>query len=178
MIEPARSVPAPQLDPRLVTLPADLGGALWLAPMPGRLRPLADDLAALAARGVGRIVCLTPAAEIAARSPDYARWLATPPDMIVNRLPIADFAVPATSAPLAALAVEVAQALRAGERVLIHCAAGIGRTGMFATAVLLAAGLPLPAATARIAAAGSGPETAAQQALLADLAAAGSGAGG
>jgi protein-tyrosine phosphatase len=48
--------------------------------------------------------------------------------------------------------------LRTGERVLVHCGAGIGRTGMFAICSLVALGISPEAAERTIDEAGSGPE--------------------
>ncbi|MDR5710413.1 MAG: tyrosine-protein phosphatase [Armatimonadota bacterium] len=66
-------------------------------------------------------------------------------------------------------AKDVAALLREGERVVVHCGAGIGRTGMVATAVLMALGLSLDDAEARIKEAGSEAETDEQKKLLRDI---------
>lgn len=58
------------------------------------------------------------------------------------------------------------QELRAGRVVLIHCAAGHGRTGLYATALLLSAGVPLNDAVSTVAKAGSGAETYEQREFL------------
>lgn len=151
---------------RRVDLPAGIAGALWLGPMPGRLRPLADDLADLTQQGIARIICLTPAEEIRLKSPDYAARqsdLGIP----VTRFPIGDFGVPDDGGGLKALAEEAARDLNAGRELFVHCAAGIGRTGMVATCILVALGLSGAEAVAAVAAAGSGPETEVQQQMVA-----------
>ena len=61
---------------------------------------------------------------------------------------------------------DVANALREGRTVLIHCGAGVGRTGMAAIGVLLALGQPLDPAIVAVQRAGSQPETKDQAALV------------
>lgn len=153
--------------PRAVRLPASLAGELWLGPMPGRLRPFDKDMGTLNAQNIDRIVSLTPLAEIEEKAPDYAVALAEGMDIAVSRFPIADFAIPDDEAGLFALAARTAGELREGSKVFVHCAAGIGRTGTMAICILLALGLDATEATAIVAAAGSGPETEAQKALVA-----------
>jgi len=151
---------------RRVNLPAGIAGTLWLGPMPGRLRPLAEDLADMNGRQVARIICLTPLDEIVVKSPDYAArqaGLGIP----VTAFPIGDFGVPADGGGLKALAEQAARDLETGKVLFVHCAAGIGRTGMVATCILVALGLAGEAAVAAIAAAGSGPETDIQKQLVA-----------
>ncbi len=151
---------------RRVDLPKEIDGALWLGPMPGRLRPLADDLADLAQQRIARIICLTPLDEIRLKSPDYAARQADL-GIPVTRFPIGDFGVPEDGGGLKALAEQAARDLQAGRQLFIHCAAGIGRTGMVATCVLVALGLSGAESVAAIAAAGSGPETEIQKQLVA-----------
>ena len=151
---------------RRVDLPAEIAGKLWLGPMPGRLRPLADDLADLTRQGIARVICLTPSDEIRLKSPDYAARqgdLGIP----VTSFPIGDFGVPDDGGGLKTLAQESARDLKAGRALFVHCAAGIGRTGMVATCILVALGLSGDAAISAITAAGSGPETDIQKRLVA-----------
>ena len=62
---------------------------------------------------------------------------------------------------------DLAVALRRGESVLLHCAAGIGRTGTAAACVLKALGLPAQHALQRVRDAGSNPQNAEQSGLVA-----------
>ena len=57
-------------------------------------------------------------------------------------------------------------ALRAGESVLLHCAAGLGRTGTAAACVLKALGLETREALQRVREAGSNPQNAEQSGLV------------
>ena len=61
---------------------------------------------------------------------------------------------------------ELADDLKAGHTILIHCGAGVGRTGTMGAAVLMALGFTAKAALTTVNAAGSEPETKAQRALL------------
>lgn len=154
---------------RRVELPPIFAGALWLGPMPGRQRPLGEDLKALAEAKVSRIICLAPLEEVALRSPDYATLQ---PDLRldVTRFSISDFGIPDDEEGLRLLADGAARDLLRGQNLFLHCAAGIGRTGMVGICVLLALGLELEEATGTIAAAGSGPETQVQKDLVRRLA--------
>jgi len=57
-----------------------------------------------------------------------------------QRFPIADCQAPSDIPAFAKSVRQVAEALRSGGAVAIHCGAGIGRTGTFAIGVLLALG--------------------------------------
>ncbi|RVT90007.1 phosphatase [Rhodovarius crocodyli] len=158
--------PSPMLRP--LPLPPEVAGSLFLTAMPGRFGPLEDVGAALRQHGVGQVLCLTGEAEIAAKSPAYAAALAA--GALPARHdphPIPDFATPADEAAFAAWAKAAAGRLRAGERAVLHCAAGIGRTGTVALCLLHLLGEEPDRAEALVQAAGSGPETPAQRDFVA-----------
>jgi protein-tyrosine phosphatase len=153
---------------RKVNLPERIKGGLYLHAMPGRCEPLAESLDAVTSLGITRVLCLAPPEEIAKKSPEYAQAIASgalpwPHDP----LPIEDFGAPAEAAAFWRRADEFAVFVRGGGGLLVHCAAGIGRTGTFAVALSMRLGLTLVEATRRVRAAGSGPEVPAQIALLA-----------
>jgi len=152
---------------REVDLPPEVGGRLFLHSLPARHEAWADFVAAAQAHGLGRIVSLTADAEIAQRSPAYAAAIRRG-ELPCARVsfPVPDYGVPTDRARFAALARDVAAGLRTGERVLVHCGAGIGRTGTFAACVLVALGLGAAEALATVRAAGSAPETSEQLALV------------
>lgn len=138
-------------------------GALWLSAMPGRLEPWPQFLAEAQAAGLGWVVCLTPREELAELSPAYHaavaggrlpfRWV---------HLPMRNFGIPDDGAGFRAQVLELAQRVREGESVLLHCAAGMGRTGSAAACVLKALGLDAQEALERVREAGSNPQNAAQ----------------
>jgi len=154
---------------------------LYLDAMPGRKkagRPQGDFdgwLREMREYQIGTVVCLAPDEQIAAESPEYAEWLARHESLEsgkstveIIRLPIDDFSVPV---PLQAPtfwkhAKTVAAKIQAGERVFVHCGAGVGRTGMFAVAILIQMGYGYEDAIAEIKAVGSQPETREQRDFL------------
>lgn len=122
---------------------------------------------AFARHGVSRVVCLADLDEARRLSPEYAslleggafRWP-------IRAFAIPDYGVPDDRAAFATLVRAIADWLAAGERVVIHCAGGIGRSGTVATCVLVQLGYPIGEATARVESAGSHPETDEQRALV------------
>jgi protein-tyrosine phosphatase len=172
LIEAPRNVPIRVERPRelfrKVSLPASIRGALYLHAMPGRREPLTESMDAVASLGITRVLCLAPPEEIAKKSPDYAQaiqsgalpWPHEP-------LPIEDFGAPTDAAMFWRRADQLAEFVRDGGSVLVHCAAGIGRTGTFAVALCMRLGLTITEATRMVRAAGSGPEVAAQASVLA-----------
>jgi len=151
-----------------------LPGTLYLHSMPGRFEPYAEFEAEIARREISAIVCLTGRAEMEKKSPLYAAAVAagSVPVTQFRHVPVVDFGIPATAEEKRAL-TEAARTtvtdLKAGRNVLVHCGYGHGRTGMFAIAVFLCAGMELHSATALVAASGSAPEKDVQRAFLRSL---------
>lgn len=148
---------------RPVPLPDDAPGALWLASMPGRFEPWPQFLAQAEKAGLQRVVCLTPREEMAQLSPAY--YAAVVNGRVPFRwqlLPMPNFGVPDDAPQFRDQIAHLAQGLCAGESVLLHCAAGMGRTGSAAACVLKALGLNTQQALERVRQAGSNPQNAAQ----------------
>jgi protein-tyrosine phosphatase len=111
------------------------GGVLGLGPMPGRVAPYAQDLAALLAWGPGLVMTMTTLDELVEKGAealphDLARagvhWL---------HLQTADYGAPVgeTRAAWPAASAQARAILAAGGRIWVHCMGGCGRSG---TAVL------------------------------------------
>src|SRR5262245_10191998 len=152
---------------RSVVLPESIPGTLWLASMPGRLETWDDFLAEARRTSLSRIVCLTPREEVTALSRPYE--LALRNDSLPcawMHLPMHNFALSANAQKYRAGVDALAEALRNGEAALLHCAAGMGRTGTTAACVLKRLGLPSAEALQRVRDAGSNPESAAQSGLI------------
>jgi len=151
---------------RLLPLPDGVTGKLWLSAMPGRFEPLTAFIAAAVEVGGTEIVCLASTEEIATRSPDYA--LARMSGTLALRVrdyPVPDLNVPIDSASFAEFVMDICVKLYRGERLIVHCAAGIGRTGLVAQQVLMAFGVEPSIADKQVQHAGSGPETDLQKEL-------------
>lgn len=137
----------------------EVSGRLFLSRMPGRHGPFGQESQAINDHGVDIVISLTSLDEIASKAPEYG-------DAIRNEalswerqeFPIDDYGVPADSKEFLNLARNVADYLQAGRRILIHCGAGIGRTGTLATCVLMASRIEYEDALNRVRQARSGPE--------------------
>ena len=134
-------------------------GRLYLSAMPCRYDPFVTWRLAVEEAGIARIVCLATPEEVMLDAPDYLRSRYRIP-------PVFDFPIPDFGAPQGPdryrfwlLAYKIADMLRRGERVLIHCRGGIGRTGMLAAGVLQMMGFSARDAYQTIEEIGSHPET-------------------
>ena len=143
-------------------------GRLYLPRCRARHGPLERTWETLRRERVQVIVCLAATEEIRGKSAAYAAALeAQAVPCPVESFPVADFECARRSrGVLGARRAASARRLTGGERVVIHCGAGIGRTGTLAACVLLALGEPPAQAEQAVSAAGSHPETAAQRALV------------
>jgi protein-tyrosine phosphatase len=145
-----------------VPLPAGTPGRLWLC---GKYVVGPDPEAALAAVGATTIVCLVERQEIADRYPDYAAWLECQPPSRAVVFPIPDLHMPPADDPsVAEFLDDLVARVIAGDGLIVHCAAGIGRSGTTAVAMLLRLGVALPAALTHVRAHRpmGGPEVGAQ----------------
>ena len=139
-------------------------GSLWLC---GKHFVGPDPESALERVGATMLVCLNEADELDGRYPDYVAWLRANERTRAIWFPVPDLHAPPLDEALALLA-ELRRRLAAGESVLVHCGAGVGRAGTIAAALLVTMGVPLDEALATVAAhrPSAGPEAGAQAELL------------
>lgn len=148
---------------RSVPLPAQAPGQLWLQSMPGRLESWGAFLDEARLRQLNLVVCLNPLEEVAQLSPHYHKAIAEGRlPFRWQHLPMRDFGLGADPAAFRQGVEQLAQTLVLGQHVLLHCAAGIGRTGTVAACVLKALGLPAEQALRSVREAGSNPQSALQ----------------
>ena len=105
--------------------------------------------------------------ELAELSPEYHaaiargslpfRWL---------HVPMRNFGLPEDPAAFRRDIAAIARSLHAGDVVLLHCAAGLGRTGSAAACLLKALGMEAGEALERVREAGSNPQNAEQSGLV------------
>jgi predicted protein tyrosine phosphatase len=155
------------MDLRRVELPATIIGTLWLAGMPARFEAWNSFETRARSVGVRMLVCLTPRSELAQLSPQYHTAVSTGtlPFRWLNA-PMRNFGLPEDAAGFREAVRQIADALRAGDGVVLHCAAGLGRTGSTAACVLKALGLSTSEALQRVRDAGSNPQNASQSGLV------------
>jgi Tyrosine phosphatase family len=151
---------------RRLPLPEHAAGSLWLDAMPGRLAGWPAFVAEAERHGLTDIVCLNPLHEVASGSPAYHQaivkktlpWRWHP--LAMHNFGLADEAVFRSSIE------QLADGLLAGQVVLLHCSAGLGRTGTAAACVLKRLGVPTEQALRQVLAAGSNPQSALQSGLI------------
>ena len=152
---------------RALPLPDGTRGRVWLHAMPGRDESWASFLADARRIDLDQVVCLTPLHEIAGLSPSYhgaIREGELPFGWI--HLPMRNFGLALQADEFHAGLGRIVERVRAGDDVLLHCAAGIGRTGTAAACLLKGLGLSADEALERVRDAGSDPQSALQSGLI------------
>ena len=156
------SGPAPN-GPLVINSVTLAGGALLgMSHCPGRrgvdgagrqwARALDADLQTIQTWGASTVLSLIEPHEFARLGvPDFAQAIARTPLQWLP-VPITDMATPG-AATLAAWRTQgpaLLQALNEGQRVLVHCAAGLGRTGMLVAKLLVLNGVRADEAIAQV----------------------------
>jgi hypothetical protein len=138
-------------------------GALWLC---GKHAVAPDPDGVLQLVGATTIVCLNERRELVDRYPAYVAWL-DDHDGAAVWFPIPDLHAPECDVVVPVL-VGLDERLRHGERMIVHCGAGIGRAGTIATALLMVAGASVDDALRTVAEHRpmAGPEVGAQRTLI------------
>ncbi len=146
-----------------VALPIEVGGMSLC----GKHAIAPDVGAAMARCDATTVVCLVEEHEVGGHWPSYVTWLEEHRGQDAVWFPIHDLhAPPIESATV--LLDELVVRLRRGEHLLIHCAAGIGRTGTIAACILVELGMGSTDALALIRSSrpGAGPEVGPQLDLV------------
>ncbi len=146
--------------PRTLELPDETPGRVWLHSMPGTMEPLEEFIGWAVDQKVDTVVCLNPRRELEHSSRGYAVKMAdgSLPWQTLHH-PVPNMCAPADVREYVGTVREVADRVRAGRRLVIHCAYGIGRTGMTAAALLMTLGCSRSDACERVVKAGSMAET-------------------
>ncbi len=151
---------------RSVTLPEPTSGKLFLHSMPGRWEAWEEFAAEVQRLGIDTVVCLTPEDEIEKESPEYARAIKSGALPFQREsFPLPDHGVPEEREKYTELVTRIAGLVSSGRKVLVHCGAGIGRTGTFAICLPLALGFNLSEAQREVRNAGFFPDNERQEEL-------------
>jgi protein-tyrosine phosphatase len=128
-----------------------LGAALGLLSAPGPGSELAENLAILRdVHTCALLVSLTGDFELEALSIANLVEQGRAMGMAVLRFPIANFGTPESPGELAPLVERILGTARSGGAVMIHCWAGLGRSGLVAASALAAHGIPSDEAIATV----------------------------
>ncbi|MFT5258798.1 MAG: protein-tyrosine phosphatase [Saprospiraceae bacterium] len=119
----------------------------FLAAMP---KPPSETLPAaissISQQKVNQIICLLEVAETTSLGLKKEAELTQQYSMQFLQYPIEDLHLPASVASFSALSQQLYQDIKQGVNTVIHCRAGIGRTGMLCAAILANAGFSAPQA--------------------------------
>jgi atypical dual specificity phosphatase len=160
----------------LDTLAVQLSGKIFLHSMPARLESWDCFVKTCLKYNISQVLSLTSLAEIAVKSPEYASAIEHKGlNFELEILAVKDFSTPqhfdsyqTTLKKISLIMQKNTQkiaylneslVLHGQGNLLIHCAAGIGRTGCAAICLLKEFGLDNETAKSLVKLAGSGPET-------------------
>ena len=145
---------------RKAELPEGVKGHLHLYKLFGRYRSLKDEYTVLKSNNIKRVYCLCPISEIQEFSPLYFESIERrefPTDLTI--LPIPDLGIPDNTQVFRTIVGEAVNNLINNDSILVHCAAGIGRTSIFSCGILIQLGFKVHSALKLLKSIGSYPQT-------------------
>jgi protein-tyrosine phosphatase len=135
--------------------------------MPGRIESITEFDARILKLSIRHVLCLTPIKEVIEKSPDYYSTISTGKHpWLFHYFPIPDYGVPDDRDGFLFLSELMAKNIFAGDAVLTHCGAGIGRAGTFAMVIAMALGMSRQDGAAAVRMADAEPEGISQQVLI------------
>lgn len=138
------------MQPDIFFIPVNAAGKLAQMPRPRAGEWLRDELEQIRDYGIDQVVSMLEPSE------EYALGLGNEMAMweqfggTFARHPIPDMCLPGNTKSFIALGQSLAEDIRRGRGVAIHCRAGIGRSGMMTCAVLTQFGLTVDEALQHI----------------------------
>ena len=138
------------MQPKLYWISTPASGRLATMARPRGGDWLADELAALRSLGVDARVSLLTDAELVELDLQAEPHLVVGAGSHFMSFPILDFAVPPLETATAQFILQLAQHVRTGQTVAIHCRQGIGRSSLIAASLLTQLRVEPPAAWATI----------------------------
>ncbi|HWQ67204.1 MAG TPA: hypothetical protein VN372_10070 [Methanospirillum sp.] len=150
-----------------VPLPSYISGELYLGPVPCRYESREVFEAWAARKNITDVACLLSNHDILERSPEYPYVINNPNKKWRHRqFPVPDFGIPFDREEYLKFACSIAIGIKEGKITLVHCGAGIGRTGCLSIVVLLLLGFSLEEAKNMTHHAGGSPENEKQWELI------------
>jgi protein-tyrosine phosphatase len=149
-------------------IPLDVPGTLAITPRPRGGDWLRDDIQRLGTQGVSMLVSLLTRREQQELGLEDEPAVCAACGVEFVSVPVADLGVPENARSFTALVARLATALQAKGFVAVHCRQSVGRSGLLATSIAVALGVPLGRAIEVISAARGVrvPETPGQMAWL------------
>jgi protein-tyrosine phosphatase len=124
-------------------IPLGLPGALAITPRPRGGDWLDVDIEALSLQNVGVLVSLLEVDEASELALDGEATSCATYGIEFCELPVPDLGIPSDSSEFIRAATNLVEQLRLGKRIAIHCRQSVGRSGLLATAVMVAAAVAL-----------------------------------
>jgi hypothetical protein len=155
----------------MVEIPGPWTGQMFVGRMPGRTKEFsgAYELKAIKNYGIDRLYCLLPFYDIITRQ-KFLDYFSLAQDLFGDRfhhVEIMDYEPPTHHEIFNDAVLTLTRALKAGEKVLAHCGAGCGRTGVLVACAMVELGIsPSEAIRTYRQKRGCGPETGDQAAYI------------